>query len=44
MFLLYNEGRLNSFGWAFLGMEPGPRYEHPTGAAAGVSKVVYSSL
>ncbi|XP_013395237.1 uncharacterized protein LOC106162480 [Lingula anatina] len=29
VFLLYNGGRLNAFGWAFIGDFKSPRYEHP---------------
>jgi len=30
LFILYNKGVLNGFGWAFNADLPGPRYEHPT--------------
>ncbi|RUS74924.1 hypothetical protein EGW08_017304 [Elysia chlorotica] len=30
VFLLYNGGRLNAFGWALLADLPAPFYEHPT--------------
>ena len=30
MFLLYNKGNLNGFGWAFNANLPSPRFEHPT--------------
>ena len=29
MFLLYNNGKLNSFGWAFQTLLNEPIYEHP---------------
>lgn len=31
IFLLYNKGKLNGFGWAFNADLPSPRYEHPYG-------------
>ncbi|XP_013401824.1 uncharacterized protein LOC106167568 [Lingula anatina] len=30
IFLLYNKGKLNAFGWAFQGNYPSTRYEHPS--------------
>lgn len=37
MFLLYNDGKLNAFGWAFNGDFNSSRLEHPSIAALSVS-------
>ena len=37
MFLLYNGGELNAFGWAFQGDLNSPRYEKPTPDVLGVT-------
>ena len=37
MFLLYNKGELNAFGWAFQELYDSPRYEHPTSKILRVS-------
>ncbi|KAK3690946.1 hypothetical protein RRG08_021643 [Elysia crispata] len=37
VFLLYNGGELNAFGWAFLADLPSPHYEHPGISVIGVS-------
>jgi len=37
VFLLYNGGELNAFGWATSGMVDSPRVEHPPNSAFGLS-------
>ncbi len=39
MFLMYNNGKLNAFGWAFKGDFKSNRFEHPKASVLGVSIV-----
>lgn len=36
LFLLYNRGQLNAFGWAFNAQLSSNRYEHPTSSVFGL--------